>query len=132
MITYYQNENGYVAIDSGVVLRAQNASVGRSLVFGRGPTVAWDPGSVTDRVYAPNCLGINVDASSVPNEWLAALGNTPANSPVKTKKFVSNSGLLNPSKQEVERDRGQEQTATILTFAFGVLVGLIIAYFIVY
>ncbi len=130
MIRYYQTEKGYVATDSSVKLRANDSSVGSTVVFGRGPTVGWDIGSITDQVFIPKSLGKEVDADSVPQEWHDALGFATVKSPVKTGGLSHSSGLPDLSEQEAEKDRGSEQVARFLMFAIGVFVGLVLAYYV--
>ncbi len=130
MIRYYQTYKGYIATDDTVKLHSNHSSVGNTLVFGRGPTVDWDTSSITDEVFSPKSLGEEIEAANVPEDWRNALGFVAVKSPVKTRKFVSNSGFPNLSIQEVEKNRGPDQAASFLMFACGVFVGLVIAYFI--
>ncbi len=130
-IKYFQTGMGYVATDSSVKLRANDSPVGNSLVFGRGPTVGWDISSITDQVFNPKSLGVEVDAESVPQEWQEALGLAPVKNSVKTEGLSHKSGSSDLPKQDVAEDREFDQTAKVfLMFVFGVLVGLVIAYYI--
>ncbi|MFA5344739.1 MAG: hypothetical protein WC315_00455 [Candidatus Omnitrophota bacterium] len=129
MIRYYQTDKGYVATDSSVRLRANDSSVGNAVVFGRGPTVGWDISSITDQVFVPKSLGVEVEADSVPQEWQDALGLATVKSPVKTGGLSHSSGLPDLTKQDAEQDRGPDQVARFLMFAAGVFVGLVLAYY---
>jgi hypothetical protein len=130
MIRYYQTDRGYVATDSSVRLRANDSSVGNAVVFGRGPIVGWDTSSITDQVFIPKLLGVEVEAVNVPQEWQDALGFVPVKSPVKTGGLSHSSGLPDLSTHDAEKDRGPDQVASVLVFAFGVFVGLVLAYFV--
>ena len=130
-VKYYTTGKGYIATDSTVKLRANTSSVGNSLVFGRGPTVDWDLSSITDQVFSPQMLGIEVEAVSVPPEWQAALGLAPVKNSVKTEGLSHLSGSSDLPTHDVTEDREFKQTAkTYLTFFFGVFIGLLIAYYI--
>jgi hypothetical protein len=130
MIRYYQTNKGYVATDSSARLRANDSSVGNSVVFGRGPAVDWDTSSITDQVFVPKSLGVEVDADNVPHEWREALGLVAVKSPVKTGGLSHSSGSPDLSTQDAEKDRGPNQVASVLVFACGVFVGLVLAYFV--
>jgi len=128
-LRYYRTEKGYVATDSGVVLRAKDRSVGDTVVFGRGPALDWDSSSITDQAFIPRLLIEEVEAKDIPQEWQDALGIVPVKNPVKISRLVSNSGLTNLSMHDAQKDRGLDQIAIFLGFCAGILVGIAIAYY---
>jgi len=122
MPKYYKTPNGYVATDSRVTLQANHTSVGKSLIFGRGPTVAGDPSTVTDTVFNPRLLGDVIEAENIPEEWQKALGI-----PVKNPDRMTGVEPGKLTKHEAAKDRGSDQMALFVVFVVGALLGRILA-----
>lgn len=71
-INYYKTKRGYIATDSSVKLIAHGKPSGDTLVFGRGPAMDWDLGSIADEIFVVKSLGECV--TDVPSEWVEVLG----------------------------------------------------------
>lgn len=68
MISYYKIDNGYIAVNWSM------RDPTRMFVFGKGPTISGDMGSITDQGYRIADLPPSVAAVDVPVAWQQALG----------------------------------------------------------